>query len=458
MKFNNLLYKDLPVFNIVLNNDDETQGLSVVSIVDDPAVCQSLFCFKNEEKKPMMFVDEKNEQHCITSVAILADVPIYRVNEYGNGYYVVFQKQTIRDLVEKYSKDNYNNLVSFQHNGKIVNDFIMLESYFVDKEKGIAPTQFDVPDGSWMVTYKCTNDDTWEMVKNELATGGYSIEILCDIEPAPDTQEIFDEPEPVFDEDEEFMNWLNELLKALEDADCEIIMESDKKKIKLNSDDEDDEDGLWSLNFEVERTDIAKAIDQKKAVLIDGKEMWVHSLGKSGENDVAVLYDPKNDEWETKDIKTIKTWEPTKTSIGTFPEVPSSITDNDDISIQRNVNTGSYSDLIHNRVPVMISYNDEQPQPHTGYRTCYIVAYGYTKANNECLRVFQQNGDSRSASEGELPLPSYRLMLTRRCKGFKPMQGVEKYPMSVLDTSIINWNGDRSMEPCVDHILTSDFD
>ena len=521
-----MTYKDLPLYNIVLNPESEEEGLSVVSIVSDPAVCEQLFCFSKEDRKQFIFADETNEKHCITSVALLADCPIYRVDEYGNGYYVVFQKQTIRDLVEKYSKDGYNNLVSFQHNGEIVDDFIMLESYFVDKEKGLAPTQFDVPDGSWIVTYKCTNDEIWEMVKNELSTGGYSVEITCDIEPAKDGQQIFDEPESKIEDptDEEFMNWLNELLKALEDADCEIIMSSDKdkwlvngdgeywldedgnkvpakcpkcgadvgvyikgepvflcsecgeylgtvkfpddemfsvevkKKIKLNSDDEEDEDGLWSLNFEVERTDIAKAIDQKKAVLIDGKEMWVHSLGKSGENDVAVLYDPKNDKWETKDIKTIKTWEPTKTSIGTFPEVPSSITDNDDITIQRNVNTGSYSDLIHNRVPVMISYNDEQPQPHTGYRTCYIVAYGYTKANNECLRVFQQNGDSRSASEGELPLPSYRLMLTRRCKGFKPMQGVEKYPMSVLDTSILNWNGDKSMEPCVDHILTSDFD
>lgn len=456
MKFNNLLYKDLPVFNIVLNDDDETQGLSVVSIVDDPAVCQSLFCFKNEEKKPMMFVEEKNEQHCITSVAILADVPIYRYSPEMGEYYVVFEKQTIRDLVEKYSKDNYNNLVSFQHNGQIVNDFIMLESYFVDKEKGIAPTQFDVPDGSWMVTYKCTNDDTWEMVKNELGTGGYSIEILCDIEPAPDTQEIFDEPEPLHDEDEEFMNWLNELLKALEDADCEIIMESDKKKIKLESDEDDDEDGLWHLNFEVERTDIAKAVDQKKAVLINGKEKWVHSLGKNGDNNIAVLYDPKNGKWETVNIKDIKTWEPTKTTIGEFPEVPSSITSNDNITIQRSINTGSYSDLIHSRATVQISYDDEEPQPHTGYRQCLVIAWGLTKKGNECIRVYESFGDSRSAADGTNYIPNYRLMLTRRCKAFKPMVGVAPYGRDMLD-SRCNFDGDKSMEPCYDHIMLSDF-
>lgn len=457
-----MTYKNFPLFNIVLDPEAEDEGLSVISIVGHPAVEQPLFCFSADEKKKLMFIDETKEQHCITSVALLADTPIYRYSPDMGDYYVVFEKQTVRDLVEKYAKDGYQNLVSFNHNGQNIDGFVMIESFFVDKEKGINPTQFkDLPDGSWCVTYKCTNDELWETIKNE-DLNGYSVEINCNIEPAKEGQQIFDEPEPMEDEyeDADFWNFLEELMKALEDADCEIVMSQDKKKSNLVIEDEPDDnegDGWDYLNFEVERTDVAKAVDQKKAVLIDGKEKWVKALAKNGNTNVAIIYDPKNGKWETKDIKTIKTWEPTKTSIGEFPEVPSSITDNDDITVQRSVDTGSYSDLIHNRVPVMISYSDEQPNPHTGYRTCYIVAYGYTKANNECLRVFQQNGDSRSASEGELPLPSYRLMLTRRCKGFKPMQGVEKYPMSVLDTSIINWNGDRSMEPCIDHLLQSDF-
>ena len=447
----------LPVFNIVLDPNDEEQGLSVVSIVDDPAVCQSLFCFSNEERKPMMFINEEKEQHCITSVAILADTPIYRIDASGEGYYVVFEKQTIRDLVEKYSKDNYNNLVSFQHNGEIVNDFIMLESYFVDKEKGINPTQFDVPDGSWLITYKCTNDEVWERVKNELSTGGYSIEILCDITPAPDNQVIFDEPEPLYDEDEEFMNWLDELLKALDEAGCEVVFDREKKKSVNDSEEDEDEDGLWSLNFDrVERTDVASAIDQKKAVVVDGNEVWVHSLGKKGESDVAVLFDPKKGKWLVRPINEIKVWEPTKTAIGEFPSVPKSITDNDDITVQRTVNTASYSDLIHNRVPVMISYDDELPQPHTGYRQCAIIAYGYTKRQNECIRVMETFGDSRSAAEGTNYIPNYRLLLTRRCRSFKPMIGVQPWGQDILD-SRCHYGGDDSMEPCVDAILESDF-
>lgn len=445
MKFNNLLYKDLPVFNIVLNDEDETQGLSVVSIVDDPAVCQSLFCFKNEEKKQMMFVDEKNEQHCITSVAILADVPIYRYDPSIGGYYVVFEKQTIRDLVEKYSKDNYNNLVSFQHNGEMVNDFIMLESYFVDKEKGIAPTQFDVPDGSWMVTYKCTNDETWELVKNELATGGYSIEILCDIEPAPDTQEIFEEPEPLHDEDEEFMNWLDELLKALEDADCEVIFENSKKKVETDD---------WDLGFEVERTDIAKLVN--KGVQINRTDYWVYGIGKDNGKDAAILYDPAKSKYVIMPLKDIKQFEPLKASVGEFPPLPDEIVDNDEITVQKTIVSDDIPSLLHNRVVTVINYNDEQPNPHTSARQICICAYGVTKAGNTAIRAFELFGDSRSAADGTGQIPDYRLFLIKRIQSLKPMIGTEPWGREVLD-SRYNWTGDKGLPDLFDHITEADF-
>jgi len=457
-----MTYKDLPLYNIVLNPESEEEGLSVISIVDNPAVCEQLFCFSKEDRKQFIFADETNEKHCITSVALLADCPIYRVDEYGNGYYVVFQKQTIRDLVEKYSKDGYNNLVSFQHNGEIVDDFIMLESYFVDKEKGLSPTQFDVPDGSWIVTYKCTNDETWEMVKNELSTGGYSVEITCDIEPAHDGQQIYDEPEPAFDEDEEFMNWLNELLKALEDADCEIVMESnhnpnkkesDKKKIELSEEDDED-DGLWSLNFEVERTDIAKLVN--KGVQINKVDYWVYGIGKDNGTDAAILYDPNKEKYVVMPLKDIEQFEPLKAPVGEFPPLPNEIVDDDDITVQKTIVSNDIPSLLHNRVVTIINYNDEKPQPHTNARQICICAYGVTKAGNTAIRAYELFGDSRSASDGTGVIPDYRMFLLKRIQSLKPMIGTEPWGREVLD-SRYNWTGDKGLPQLFDHITESDF-
>ena len=458
-----MTYKNFPLFNIVLDPEAEEEGLSVISIVDHPAVEQPLFCFSAEEKKKMMFIDETKEQHCITSVALLADTPIYRYSVEMGDYYVVFEKQTVRDLVEKYAKDGYQNLVSFNHDGQNVDGFVMIESFFVDKEKGINPTQFkDLPDGSWCVTYKCTNDELWETIKNE-DLNGYSVEINCTIEPAKEGQQIYEEPEPMFeDEDEEFMNWLDELLKALEEADCEIIMESDKKKINLSSDDEDDEEdeGLWSLNFEVERSDIAKLI--KKSVKINNTDFWVYGIGKDGGKDAAILYDPAKSKYVVMPLKDIKQFLPLKEKVGDFPLLPDDIVDNDAITVQKTVVSNDIPSIMHNHILAELTYNDGLPNPATGYRQVAIVAEGLTSAGNHCFRAYELFGDSRSAAEGEMPLPSWRLFLTKRAK-FKAMVGTEPYTREWLASlePKYNWTSDRSMgengSGCTDHITWDEF-
>ncbi len=59
----------------------------------------------------------KNEsKHILTGPALIADMPIYRLNPItGEEYYVVFTKETIAKLVERYSKNNLLNSVNLQH-------------------------------------------------------------------------------------------------------------------------------------------------------------------------------------------------------------------------------------------------------------------------------------------------------------------------------------------------------
>jgi hypothetical protein len=420
----------IPIYDAFIEDGDEDVGLSCISIVDNPAMEKGMYVFATQDR-PMMYRVQDDMEHCITSVVIRADFPVYRYDPSMGEYYIRFSKELIKKLTEKYSRDGLLNKVSVQHNGVLLDDITMVQYFIKDIEKGIDPVGFeDIEDGSLFATFKVNNSEVWKQIMAG-EYGGLSMELVCGVMP---TEEYVDEPQG----EEGLADWLDGLFRN-------EINEVKNDEIDLEFD-------------EVERADIARAISTKKSVMVDGVEVWVHSLGKDGTTDVAILYDPEGKKYIVKPIKEIKVYEPTKNPIGEFPDLPDSITDNDNVTVQRTVNTSSYSDLIHNRVPVMISYSDEKENPHTGYRQCYVVAYGYTKANNECLRVFQSYGDSRSASDGELPLPSYRLMLTRRCRGFKPVQGVEKYPMSALDTGILNWDGDKSMEPCIDHLRREDFD
>ena len=434
----------LPVYLIDIDLFDDATGMGAISFVTDPAIESNFICFE-KETKPMMFKVENEMEHKVTGCAIWCDKPIYRYSPDLGEYYVVFNKETIDKIVHKYAKQGLNNLVDLQHDGEMIDGVVMVEYFIKDTEKGINPKGFeDITDGSLFVTYKIEDEKLWnEIISPDSEFKGFSIEINADIVPTNDYVE-----EETTDEDEEFMNWLEELLKALEDADCEVIFEDEKKKFEL-SDDEDD--GLWSLNFEVERTDITRLIDSKKSAIIDGREYWVQGIGKDGGKDVAVLYDPKATKYVVKPLSNIKEFEPTNTSVGNFPPLPKDIVDNDDITIQKTVNSNDIGSILHNRITCMVQYNDEQPNPATGYRQIAVVAWGITTAGNECIRCYELFGDSRS---GEVP--DYKLMLTKRIRTLKPMWNTQPWGKDILD-SRYNWGGDDSMVTVFEHITETDF-
>ena len=423
-------YKGLPVYNITIDTDTD-EGLQLVSIVEDPAVVESFLKFSDEPVKLIFASNE--EQHIISGISLLADTPIYRCDETG-GYYVVFTKETIKQLVEKYNKENKTNITSLQHNGQPISDCIMIESYFIDKQRGICPNEFShCPDGSWITSYKVTNDELWNEIKTSGQLNGFSVEISCQLEPAKDGQHLEEEPNSEDDFFESLMNWLS-------DEDFE-------KK-----------------NFSIDKGTIRKAIEDGKVVLIDeggdkAVEYYPHSLGKKSGNDIVVLFNPETKKWKTEYLKDIDCVVG-KDSIGEFIYTDPSyekIMDDEDIVITRTKGSTSYSDLIHNRVMCMISYNDEKDKPALGFRQCAIIAHGYTHTGAEAIRVMEVFGDSRSARDGEGVIPDYRLLLTKRIKSLKPMINTKPWGWDIID-SRINLEGDKSMNPCITHITKEDLD
>lgn len=157
---------------------DDTCGLEKMSLVADPAVEYSFIAFDKQVK-----LSFDNEEHKITGVSILADTPIYRNNETYGEHYVVFTAALIKRMVEKFFKDKYTDKVNLEHK-EDVDGVYLVESYFKDSTKGLVPSAFkDVPDGSWMTTYKIENPELWNEIKgdgkaaNEMFSKmGYSIE------------------------------------------------------------------------------------------------------------------------------------------------------------------------------------------------------------------------------------------------------------------------------------------
>lgn len=444
----------IPIYNIEVNLDDDATGMTAISFVEDPAI-ESNFLYFNKETKPMVFKVEDKMQHKVTGCAIWADKPIYRYSPSIGEYYTVFTPETIDRIVHKYAKQGLNNLVDLQHNGKMIDGVVMVEYFIKDTSKGIDPKGFEeIADGSLFVTYKIEDDELWnEIINPESEFKGFSIEINADIVPTGE----FVEKEP----EDDFDAFLNELVKALEGLDCEIIMSKEKKKpeslIVENDDDGDGEnDGHWGLNylFAVERSDIAKNV--KKSALINGKEYWIYGIGKRSGNDIAIAYDPEKRRYNIIPLEDIKEFEPTKTATGTFPALPESIVEDDEITVQKTIVSDDIPSILHSRTMAIVNYNDEKPNPHTNARQIAIVAYGLTKAGNLAIRAYERFGDSRSAAEGEGVIPDYRMFLVKRIQSIKPMTGTQPWGRDLLD-SRYNWLGDKGLPTLYEHITESDF-
>jgi hypothetical protein len=154
------------------------------------------------DKQSFSIQDE--EERIITGALMLADTPIYRND--GNGeYYVVFGKDTIKKIAQKYFKKGYQNNVNLMHDsGQVMDGVTMFESWIVDEKRGVKPMKGfeDVKEGSWFGSFKVENEEVWNMIKDGKVKG-FSVE------------GIFNYSKPISKE-EKMMDEIIDILKQVE--------------------------------------------------------------------------------------------------------------------------------------------------------------------------------------------------------------------------------------------------
>lgn len=191
-------YLGLPLY--YLDVDDTVEGVSIVSIVDFPAVESDFLKFSKDDKEEPMKFSYDDERHIITGVALIPEKRIYR-RSYSDGYeyYVTFTKEAIERIVEKFFRDFKATNVNLEHS-EMTEACVIFESYLLDKERNIAPKEFaDMPDGTWLISMKVNDRALWDDIKAG-KYNGFSVEGLLRIEeePAPEIKE-FDNLEDLLD-------------------------------------------------------------------------------------------------------------------------------------------------------------------------------------------------------------------------------------------------------------------
>ena len=124
-----------------------------------------------------------NEQRLVVGPAMIPDKMIIRRNEItGEIYYVYFTAETIKKLQQKFMQEKLLDKTNIEHGRKFLSGVDVVESWIVDDQKLDKQQVFgmDYPKGTWMVSMKVNNDDTWNKVKDGKLKGfsvqGYFME------------------------------------------------------------------------------------------------------------------------------------------------------------------------------------------------------------------------------------------------------------------------------------------
>ena len=163
------------LFELVI--DELKDGITAISIVDEPAILTNFMKFASEEVEFKMAFDE--DKKIITGPVIIPNVKIFRNGKslgLDQDAYVYFKEETVRILAETFLAKLRNNDTTIEH-AEESKDFTLRESWIIESkefDKSIS-LGFDLPIGTWMASYKVHNDDVWKKIKDgEL--NGFSIE------------------------------------------------------------------------------------------------------------------------------------------------------------------------------------------------------------------------------------------------------------------------------------------
>jgi hypothetical protein len=202
--------KSLPLIDLKINPDDGSY-VSAIALVNAPAIEIDFLHFN---KQPIKQFFTSDDERFLLGYAMTPDIPIYRYSEEFGEYAVKFDKQTIKEIAQHFSKKGLNNAFNIEHSKQDAGSF-MWQSWIVDEAKGIsAPKGLPNIDGGWICGCTVTDDAVWAKIKSG-EIKGFSIEGLFDF---IDTEtnvvlELHSKTTSAFDKNlNDFLNDFKELL------------------------------------------------------------------------------------------------------------------------------------------------------------------------------------------------------------------------------------------------------
>ena len=196
--------KTTSIVELVIDDDSQELAIDAISLVSAPAIEQD-FVFFGKEKNNLTFAKVDEEKRMLVSPALIPNKQIFRYDpNTDKEYYVYFSPETVRKASELYLKHNNHHKATYEHQDR-VSGVLTVESWIKEGDSDKSKLYgYDLPNGTWFVKMKITNDELWAKVKDGelkgLSIEGYFV----------DKMQKMSERKPT---DEEILSALNEIIK-----------------------------------------------------------------------------------------------------------------------------------------------------------------------------------------------------------------------------------------------------
>lgn len=173
--------KNLPIYQIQID-ELEDMIVDVVSIVEHPATDTNFLAFSNTKIKGKInkpktnFQFSSDEKMQLLGVAMIPDLPIYRIEE-DEEFYVIWTKEEIENIVKVFMKNGLTRSMNVEHDAKQNANSFIFQSFIVDDKIKAPEILGAVPLGSWVIGVQVEDKKLWEDIKAG-KRNGFSIEGL----------------------------------------------------------------------------------------------------------------------------------------------------------------------------------------------------------------------------------------------------------------------------------------
>lgn len=161
------------VYEVIVSDEDK---VDLISLVDDPAI-ESNFIAMSTEKTMLKLLSE--EKRLVSGPVLIPEQKILR-NLKGEAAFIKFSKDTIEKLSFATMKDISNKIAMTNINHDSNKTIDMKKAYVV--ESWLSKESGEYPSGTWFITMKIEDEDTWAMVKSGDLVG-FSIEANLGLSP-----------------------------------------------------------------------------------------------------------------------------------------------------------------------------------------------------------------------------------------------------------------------------------